>query len=416
MTTQLSPSPLNVDVIRADFPILHQVNERRQRLVYLDSAASSQKPAVVIEALVDYYRSDNANIHRGVYALSERATEHYEAARARVAAIINAPDPDTCIFVRNSTEALNLVAYSWGRRNIRTGDLLVVTLLDHHSNLVPWQVLAEEQGAEIAFVRVTPDGQLDEDHFAQLLARGPKLVAMPHVSNALGTIVDVGRWTRAAKAAGATVVIDGAQSAPHLPVDVAEIGCDFFALSGHKLLGPMGSGVLWGRRELLEEMPPFLAGGGMIRQVTVDGTTWAELPAKFEAGTPAVGEAIGLGVAVDYLSELGMDRVRAHERELTAYALDRLRDTPGVQLYGPSDLDIRAGVISFAVDDVHPHDVASILDEEHVAVRAGHHCCQPLMRALDLVATSRASFSVYNDEADVDRLVSAIERVTDVFT
>ncbi|MBA2520388.1 MAG: cysteine desulfurase [Chloroflexia bacterium] len=414
-TPLLSPAPLQVDAIRADFPILNQANERGQRLVYLDSAASSQKPAVVIDAQANYYRHDNANIHRGVYALSERATTEYETARKRVAAFINAPDPDTCIFVRNTTEAINLVAYSWGRQHIQAGDLLVVTLLDHHSNLVPWQVLAETQGAELAYARVTAGGRLDEDHLGRLLDREPKLVAMPHVSNALGTIVDVARWTRRAQAAGATVLIDGAQSAPHLPVDVAAIGCDFFALSGHKLLAPMGSGVLWGKRDRLDAMPPFLTGGGMIRRVTVDGTTWAELPAKFEAGTPAVGEAIGLGVAVDYLTELGMDRVRSHERDLTDYALDRLQRLPGIQLYGPDDLDERAGVISFAVGEVHPHDVASILAEENVAVRAGHHCCQPLMRELDLVATTRASFSVYNDETDVDRLASAIERVIEVF-
>lgn len=413
--TQLDRSTLNVAAIRADFPILAQVDDQGQRLVYLDSAASSQKPVAVLAAVDHYYRHDNANIHRGVYALSERATAGYEQARARIAAFLGASDPATCIFVRNTTEAINLVAYSWGRTNIKSGDLLVTTLLDHHANLVPWQVLAEEKGAELAYVGVTPDGRLDEEQFARVLARQPAFVALPHVSNALGTIVDVARWSREAKAAGATVVIDGAQSTPHLPIDVEAMGGDFFSCSGHKLLGPMGSGVLWGRRELLEAMPPFLTGGGMIRRVTTRGSTWEELPAKFEAGTPAVGEAVGMGVAVEYLAALGMERVREHEQALTAYALARLQEMPEVTIFGPGDADVQAGVISFAVGGVHPHDVASILDEAHVAIRAGHHCCQPLMHELGVPATSRASFSVYNDESDVDRLMTAVKRVIDIF-
>nr|MBA2518648.1 aminotransferase class V-fold PLP-dependent enzyme [Chloroflexia bacterium] len=305
--------------------------------------------------------------------------------------------------------ALNLVAYSWGRHTVAAGDLMVVTLLDHHANLVPWQILAEAQGAELAYVGVTPEGRLDEDHFARLLDRGPKLVALPQVSNALGTIVDVARWTGAAKAAGATVVVDGAQSAPHLAIDVLALGCDFFAASGHKLLAPMGSGVLWGRRDLLEAMPPFLFGGGMIRKVTVEGTTWAELPAKFEAGTPAVGEAIGLGVAVTYLHELGMDRVREHERALTAYALDRLRELPDLTLHGPGDAADQAGVVSFSVAGCDPRRVAEVLDQENIAVRAGMHCCHPLMHALGLTGIIRASFSIYNDEEDVDLLVAGLK-------
>jgi cysteine desulfurase/selenocysteine lyase len=416
MATQLDRSTLNVAAIRSEFPILDQVDARGQRLVYLDSAASAQKPLSVLDAVAQYYRHDNANIHRGVYALSERATAAYEQARDRVAAFIGAPDPATCIFVRNTTEAINLVAFSWGRTNIKAGDLMLTTLLDHHANLVPWQQVAEATGAELAYVDVTPDGRLDEEHFARLLARQPKLVALPHVSNALGTICDTGRWSRAAKAAGAVVVIDGAQSAPHLPVDVEALGGDFFACSGHKLLGPMGCGVLWGKRELLEAMPPFLTGGGMIRRVSITkGTTWAELPAKFEAGTPGVGEAVGLGVAVEYLAALGMARVREHERALTAYALARLQEIPEVHVFGPRDAEAQAGVISFAVGDVHPHDVASILDDAHVAIRAGHHCCQPLMQVLGVPATTRASFSVYNDESDVDRLVTAIKRVNEIF-
>ena len=414
-TPATAVSPLNGAAIRADFPVLHQEDAAGQRLVYLDSAATSQKPAVVLEALDHYYRTTNANIHRGVYDLSEAATAAYEAAREQIAAFIGARDPACCIMVRNTTEALNLVAQSWGRSNLRPGDLVITTLLDHHANLVPWQQITRERGAELAYVRVTPDGQLDAAHFAALLAREPKLVTLPHVSNALGTIVDAAHWTRQAKAVGAVVVIDGAQSAPHLPVDVEALGCDFFACSGHKLLGPMGSGVLWGQRELLDAMPPFLTGGGMIRSVTTSGATWAELPAKFEAGTPAVGETVGFGVAVQYLRQLGMDRVREHERVLTHYALERLATLPNVRVFGPRDSDQHAGVISFAVGEVHPHDVASILNAENVAVRAGHHCCQPLMRELDAMATTRASFSVYNDEDDVDRLVAAVAHVNQIF-
>lgn len=408
-------APLPAATVRDDFPILDQTNERGQRLVFLDSAASSQKPTSVIEALDSYYREDNANIHRGVYQLSERATAHFEQARHQVADFINAPTAQECIFVRNTTEAINLVAQTWGRRHINAGDLIVLTIMEHHSNLIPWQMLAEEKGAELGFVELTPDGQIDGDSLDALLRREPKLVTFSHVSNSLGTMTDAAAITRQAHAAGAVVLIDGAQSVPHLPVDILAIGCDFYAFSGHKTLAPMGSGVLYGRMALLDAMPPFMGGGGMIRKVERDRATWAEVPAKFEAGTPAVGEAIGLGVAIDYLTALGMERVRQHEQALTAYALARMSEVPGITIYGPPDAADRGGVISFTLGDIHPHDVAAILDGENIAVRAGHHCCQPLMRELDVVATTRASFYVYNDEEDVDFLIAGLHKVNTIF-
>jgi cysteine desulfurase/selenocysteine lyase len=401
--------------IRDDFPVLAQVNGRGQRLAYLDSAASSQKPAYVIEALDRYYRETNANIHRGVYDLSERATAQYEAARHMVADFINARSAREIVFVRNTTEAINLVAYAWGRRSVNAGDLILATMMDHHSNFIPWQVLAQEKNARFEAVRLTGVGNLDLDHLRLLLQQEPKIVAFPHVSNSLGTITDVAEITRMAHEAGAIVVLDAAQSAPHMQVDVQAIGADFVAFSGHKMLAPMGSGGLYGRLEFLEEMPPFLTGGGMIRKVTVGKTTWADVPARFEAGTPAVGEAIGLGAAVEYLQQIGMGRVRAHERDLTALALSRLHEISGLRVFGPQELDDHAGVISFTLDDIHPHDVAAVLNEENVAVRAGHHCCQPLMDWLDIVATTRASFYVYNTAEDVERLVVGLLRAKQIF-
>lgn len=401
---------------RADFPVLNQEPAPgRKPLVFLDTAASSQKPSAVIDAVANYYRTTNANIHRGVYDLSERATMQYEAARATLADFIGAENPRECIFVRNTTEGINLVAHTWGRRHIREGDLIVLTVMEHHSNIVPWQLLAEATGAELAYVRMLPNGTLDLDHLDELLARGPKLVAFSFVSNALGTIHPAQEITRRAKAAGATVLVDGAQAVPHLKVNVQEIDCDFLALSGHKMLGPMGSGVLWGRYELLDSLPPFMGGGSMIRKVELTHSTWADVPARFEAGTPAVGEAIGLGVAAEYLDRLGMENVRQHERELTEYALNRLAELPEVTVLGPRDPDLQAGVISFTVEGVHPHDVAAILNEEGVAVRAGHHCCQPLMRELDVVATTRASFGVYSIPEDVDRLITGLTKVNEIF-
>jgi cysteine desulfurase/selenocysteine lyase len=407
--------PLDAARVRADFPILQQEDGQGRRLAFLDSAASSQKPMAVIDALAAYYRETNANIHRGVYELSEKATARYEEARHLVADFVNAASARECVFVRNTTEAINLVAQTWGRRNVKAGDLIVSTVMDHHSNLVPWQMLAEDTGAELAHVRVTADGRLDLDHLDELLAREPKLVAFPHVSNSLGTINPAAEIVRRAKAAGAVTLIDGAQSVPHLPTDVQALGCDFLAFSGHKMLGPMGSGVLFGRLELLQAMPPFMGGGGMIRKVELGRSTYADVPARFEAGTPAVADAIGLGAAVEYLQGLGMDAVREHEKVATAYALDRLGEVAGLRLFGPADAGSRAGVISFELDGIHPHDVAAILDGEGVAVRAGHHCCQPLMRELGVVATTRASFYVYNTGEDVDRLVDGLAKAQRIF-
>lgn len=400
--------------VKGDFPILQQLVHGKP-LTYLDSTASSQKPAVVIDALNAYYRTSNANIHRGVYKLSEQATAAYDAARETIARFINAPHSCQCIFVRNATEALNLVAHTWGRANLGPGDTIVLTLLEHHSNLVPWQIVAQATGATVRYVDIDDDGRLQLDQLDNYLrSERVKLVSVTHVSNALGTINPIGEITRQAHEAGALVVVDGAQSVPHMPVDVQELDADFYAFSGHKMLGPMGIGVLYGRRSLLEAMPPFLGGGDMIRTVTLDGSTWADLPQKFEAGTASVGDAVGLGVAAEYLSALGMEAVRAHEREITSYALDRLAEVPGITLYGPVGED-RAGVVSFTLGDAHPHDIASILDSEGIAVRAGHHCAQPLMQRLGLVATTRASFYIYNTEDDVDRLVDGLMTVRRIF-
>jgi cysteine desulfurase/selenocysteine lyase len=401
--------------VREDFPILASGDGRGPRLAFLDSAASSQKPERVIAAVDRYYRETNANIHRGVYDLSERATAQYEAARHMVADFVNAETAREIIFVRNTTEAINLVAQTWGRRNVKAGDFIVVTTMDHHSNLVPWQLLAEEKEARIEAVSLTDDGKLDLDHLHVLLAKGPRLVAFPHVSNSLGTINPAAEIIRLAHNAGAVAVVDGAQSVPHMPVDVQALDADFLAFSGHKMLGPMGSGALYGKIGLLEALPPFMGGGGMIRKVSIERSTWGDVPARFEAGTPSVGDAIGLGAAVEYLQSIGMMAVREHERVLTANALQRLREVPDLRLYGPDDAEDRAGVISFTLGDIHPHDVAAILNEENVAVRAGHHCCQPLMDRLGLVGTARASFYVYNDDEDVDRLVSGLHRTRAIF-
>jgi cysteine desulfurase/selenocysteine lyase len=401
--------------VRADFPILGAAAAKGRRLAFLDSAASSQKPRQVIEAVERYYRETNANIHRGVYDLSERATAQYEAARHTVADFVNARSAREIVFVRNTTEGINLVAQTWGRRNVAAGDLIVVTEMDHHSNLIPWQLLAEEKGARLSAVRVDDDGRLNLDHLKELLAQEPRLVAFPHVSNSLGTITPAEEIIRLAHEAGAVTVVDGAQSVPHMPVDVQDLDADFMAFSGHKMLGPMGSGALYGKLALLEAMPPFMGGGGMIRKVSLAGSTWADVPARFEAGTPSVADAIGLGAAIEYLQTIGMGNVREHERALTAYALERLPAVPELRLYGPPDADTRGGVLSLTLGDIHPHDVAAILNEENVAVRAGHHCCQPLMERFGLVATTRASFYVYNDAEDIDRLVAGLQRAHAIF-
>ena len=400
--------------VRGRFPTLDQeVNGRP--LVYLDSAASSQKPAEVLEVLDGFYRRDNANVHRGIHALSMRATDAYEGARSRVARFIGASDPGELIWTRGTTEALNLVASSWGGANLREGDEVLLTVMEHHSNLVPWQLVAQRTGARLRFLDIDDEGRLDLSRLGDFLTPRTRLVSLTHVSNALGTINPVREIARAAHSVGAVVVVDGAQSAPHLPVDVGELECDFFAFSGHKMCGPTGIGALWGRRELLEAMPPVQGGGDMIDLVELERSTWAPLPHKFEAGTPHIAGAIGLGAAVDFLESIGRDAIAAHERELLGYALPCLQAIPGITIYGPGDQSLRSGVISFTLGDVHPHDLATILDAEGIAIRAGHHCTQPLMRRLGVSATARASFYLYNTPDDVDRLVAALDRAREIF-
>ena len=398
--------------IRAEFPILKE-RPHGKPLVFLDSAASSQKPIQVIDAMDDYYRRYHANIHRGVYHISELATEAYEEARRKVARFIGAPSASECIYVRNATEAINLVAYSWGRRNVRAGDAIVLTEMEHHSNLVPWQILAQETGATLRFVRVGDDGLLDLSNLDELLD-GAALFAFTAVSNTLGTVNDVAALVARARAAGAVSVVDACQAVPRMPVDVGAWGCDFVAFSAHKMLGPTGIGILWGRKELLDAMPPFLSGGGMINVVSLESSTYASVPARFEAGTPAIAEAVGLGAAVDYLEAIGMERIHEYELGLTEYALARLGQMSAVTVYGPA-LEHRTGVVSMTVGDIHAHDLATILDREGVCVRAGHHCNQPLMEKLGIAATARASFYVYNTPAEVDALVKAIDKAKAVF-
>ena len=417
-TTGVQPdvdlTPLDPVALRADFPILGQ-EVHGHRLVYLDSAATSQKPLTVIETMDAYYREYNANVHRGIYQIAEQATAAYEGARAKVAKLIGIRDAREIVWTRNATEAVNLVAYSWGRRNIGRGDVIVLTEMEHHANLVPWQILAQEKDADLEFIPITDDGVLRLDVFDVLLRLRPKLVAFTHVSNTLGTINPVVEMTRKAHDAGALVLVDGAQAVPHLPVDVTGIGCDFYVFSGHKALGPTGSGVLWGRRELLEAMPPFMGGGDMIREVHLRRSEWNEIPWKFEAGTPDISAQIGLGAAADYLLGIGMDRVQAHEQVLVAYALDMLpREVPCIQLYGPA-AELRGGVVSFNLPGIHPHDVAQVLDRFGIAVRAGHHCTMPLHERLDLAATARASFQVYTSTADLDALAAGLREVVTLF-
>lgn len=407
--------PLLASEIRADFPILNQPREDRPPLTFLDSAASSQKPHAVIEALSDYYWEYNANIHRGVYDLSERATNAYEAVRKQTARFINATSQREIVFVRNTTEAINLVAQSWGRANLKPGDLVVFTTMEHHSNIVPWQLIAEQTGARLDFVGITPEGRLDLDSFDALMTQQPKIVAMTHISNALGTVNPVKELIARAHATGAIVLLDGAQSLPHLPVDVRDLDCDFLAFSGHKMLGPMGAGVLYGKKHLLDAMPPYMGGGSMIRRVTLEKTTWADAPGKFEAGTPAVGDVIGFGAAMMYLESIGMDRIWGHEQDLGEYLLDALTTVTGLTIIGPQTMQDRGAVVSFTLDGVHPHDVAAILDEDNVAVRAGHHCTQPLLHALGVHSTTRASVYLYNTPDDIDRLVSSLNRAHRIF-
>jgi cysteine desulfurase/selenocysteine lyase len=400
--------------VRADFPIFEREVDGRP-IVYLDSASTSQKPRQVLEAMDDLYRRSNANIHRGVYTIARESTDLFEGARARIAAF-NGADAATTIFTKNVTEALNLVAYSWGRANVGEGDEVLITEMEHHSNIVPWQLLCAERGAKLRYLTVSEEGTLSLDELDEALGSGRvRLVSVVHVSNVLGTINPVEEIVRRARSAGAVTVVDGAQAVPQMPVDVSAVGADFYAWTGHKALGPTGIGVLHGRRELLEEMPPFLGGGDMISRVDFEMSTWNELPWKFEAGTSPFAEAVGLGAAIDYLGALGMENVRAHERALTAYALERLREVDGLRVFGPADVDRRGGAISFAIEGMHPHDVAEICDREAVCIRAGHHCAQPLMRRMGVPATARASFHAYNSREDVDRLVEALARAREVF-
>jgi len=395
--------------IRGDFPILQQkINGKR--FVYLDSTASSQKPVAVIEAMDTYYREYNANVHRGIYQISEKASEAYETARKKVGRFINARSWREVIFTRNATESINLVAFSWGQENIKAGDVIISSEIEHHANIVPWQQLAARAGATVKYIPVNEQGYLDMAAFDEMLTPEVKLVAVTQMSNVLGTIPPTDEIIKKAHAVGALVLLDAAQSVPHAPTDVQALDCDFLAFSGHKMLGPTGIGVLWARQEILADMPPFLTGGDMIKKVTLDGCDWNDLPWKFEAGTPSIAETIGLGYAVDYLNQLGMENVRQHEIELVAYALDRLNQVEGIRIYGPQEPTARGGAIAFTLGDIHAHDVSAVLDAEGIAVRAGHHCAMPLHDKLGLVATTRASFYVYNTPDDIDRLAEGLDK------
>ena len=407
---------LDPAAVRADFPILErEINGRP--LAYLDSAATSLKPRAVADAVAGYLTRYSANVHRGVYSIGEEATAAYEGARVKIGRFINAPSAREIVMVRNATEAINLVAYSWGRRHISRADTIVTTELEHHSNIVPWQLLTQEKDADLEFVAVDDDGTLNLESYEALLRTEPKLVTFGHVSNGLGTINPVRRMVEMAHEAGALVLVDGAQAVPHQPVDVQAIGCDFYVFSGHKVLGPPGSGALWARMELLEEMPPFMAGGEMILEVHLRRTVFNRVPYKFEAGTPDIAAAIGLGAAIDYLDGLGMEQVRVHEREMTEYALAVLPErVPDIRLYGPPDLDRHAGIVTFNLPNAHPHDVATLLDREAICVRAGHHCTMPLHDRLDEAATLRASFSVYTQRAEIDRLADALASAERLFS
>lgn len=404
---------MNVARVREDFPILHQeVNGKP--LVYLDSAATSQKPTPVIRAIQEYYEAYNANVHRGIHALGERATSAYEEARLKVARFINAPSERCIVWVKNTSEAINLVAYAWGRTHVGPGDEVLITPMEHHSNLIPWQELARRQGATLRYFDMTPEGELDLSRLDELLTPRTKIVALAHASNVLGTINPVQQITEAAHRVGSIVLIDGAQSVPHMPVDVQKIGCDFYAFSGHKMCGPTGIGVLYGKEDVLNAMDPFLFGGEMISTVTYEAAEWHEIPWKFEAGTPNIAGAIGMGAAIDYLSGLGMEAIQRHEEELVAYAYEALGELDGMVMYGPRGK--RAGLIAFNFADVHPHDLATVLDQEGIAIRAGHHCAQPLMRRLDVPATARASFYLYNTKEDIDALVRGLIKTKEFFS
>jgi cysteine desulfurase / selenocysteine lyase len=399
----------DIEKTKKDFPILDQ-KMNGQRLVYLDNAATTQKPKKVIDTISEFYEKYNANTHRGIYQLSEKATFLYEEAREKVRAFIGAEKTEEVIFTRGTTESINLVAYSWGRKNIEKGDEILLTAMEHHSNIVPWQLLAKEKGAILKFIPVNKSGELIIEDIDQYFTKRTKLLALIHVSNALGVVNPVKQIIAKAHTKNVPVLLDGAQSVPHMPVNVQDLDCDFFAFSGHKMLGPTGIGALYVREDILEEMPPFLSGGSMIREVTMEDTQFEDLPIKFEAGTMPIAQVIGLGAAIDYLNSIGMEEIWKHEQEIVNYALDKVRAIDGVTVYGPEEKVERSGVVSFAIDGVHPHDTASILDEAGVAIRAGHHCTQPLLRAIGTETTARASFYIYNDKKDVDQLVEAINK------
>ncbi|MFM9876044.1 MAG: cysteine desulfurase [Nitrosarchaeum sp.] len=402
--------------LRKDFPILQRTVRDNKTLVYLDNASTTQKPNQVIDTITDYYRNHNANIHRAVYALAEEATEMYEATRDKILNFIHVKNREEIIFVRGTTEAINLVAYAWGRPHIQKDDIIVTTEYEHHSNIVPWQLLTQEKGAKLEYIGMNDNGELNLDDLTKYLATGKvKLVAFSLVSNVLGTITDAAKIISKCKEYGVLTLIDGAQGVPHMPVNVEQLDCDFFAFSGHKMLGPTGIGVLWVRKSVLQTMSPFHGGGDMIREVHKYETTWNDLPYKFEAGTPNIADVVGLGSAIDYLTKLGMDNVREHEIELTNYAIEKLSKVNGLLIYGTKDISKRGGVISFNFADVHPHDVAQIIDEEGIAVRSGHHCAQVLMERLNVAATSRVSFYIYNTREEVDLLVNALYKVARIF-
>ncbi len=415
MVTDDKTTSYDVEVIRADFPVLHQEHHPGVPLVFLDNAASSQKPTAVIEAMNDYYHNYHANVHRGIHKLSEQATEAYEGARRKVRKFINASSHREVIYTRGTTEGINLVAQTWGRANLEPGDVLLTTVMEHHANIVPWQMLAAEKGFTIQYVPMLPDGTLDMDAYKQMLHDNPvKLVAVVHASNVLGTVNPVQEMARLAHEAGALILLDGAQSVPHMPVDVQALDCDFFVFSAHKMAGPTGIGILYGKRDVLESMPPFMGGGDMISNVTFEGSSWNELPYKFEAGTPSIAEGIGLGATVDYLNSIGMEKIHQYEQQLANYLMERLAEVSGVTVYGPS-AEQRGSLAAFTLDGIHAHDVAQMLDSHGVAVRAGHHCAMPLHGLLDISATARASAYFYNTLAEIDVLAEALEQAKKTF-
>ena len=402
--------------LRKDFPILSRTVRDNKPLVYLDNASTTQKPNQVIDAITDYYQNHNANIHRAVYALAEESTEAYETARDKIANFVNIKNRQELIFVRGTTEAINLVAYAWGRPHINEGDIIVTTEYEHHSNIVPWQLLTQEKHAKLEYIGMDDNGELILDDLDKYLATGKvKLVTFSLMSNVLGTITDAKKIIEKCKSAGVPTLVDGAQAVPHMKVDLDTLGCDFFAFSGHKMLAPTGVGILWVRKSVLQTMRPFHGGGDMIREVHKYETTWNELPYKFEAGTPNIADVIGFGAAIDYLTKIGMDNVRQHEIELTKYAMEKFSKIPGLQIYGTKDISKRGGVISFNFADVHPHDVADIIDKEGISLRSGHHCAQVLMERLNVAATSRASFYIYNTKEDIDALIDSLNKVAKVF-